>query len=217
MSEIINTFLLSNPFELVPMERKDFYIEQVAEYKKNGAPSKAIEVVNILIFNSHGELIVQKRSYDKTHNPGLLDKSIGGHIQYGDTPNYTVMIETIQELQTPSIVLNNNEDFDKTFVLLKKYLETIAVIKHFQTTLYSPIKIVDKEPVQISNKMHLYIGVYDGRIRPVDREAKGVLFYNLDELKKEMTENPQTFTDDIHLIMREYGTEIQKFVEDIKK
>ncbi len=217
MSEIINTFLISNPFELVPMERKEFYSEQVAEYKKNGTPSRAIEVVNIFIFNSHGELIIQKRSFDKAHNPGLLDKSIGGHIQNGDTPNYTVMVETIQELQTPSIVLDDNEDFNKTFLLLGKYLETISIIKHFKTYLYSPTKIVDGEPVKIANKIHIYLGVYDGRIRPVDREAKGVLFYSLSELRKEMDSSPQNFTDDLRLILEEYGSEIESFVEIIKK
>ncbi len=216
MSEIINTFLLDSPLEPVFMDRKDFYSEQVSEFKKNGSPTRAIEVVNILIFNSHGELIVQKRSFDKAHNAGLLDKSIGGHIQKGDTPNYTVMVETIQELQTPSIVLEDQEDFNKTFLLLGKYLETIAIVKHFKTALHSPVKVIDKELVEIANKMHIYFGVYDGRIRPVDREAKGVLFYSIDELKKEMSDNPQTFTGDMHLIMKEYGIEMQKFVDVIK-
>ena len=110
MNETVNTFLLKNPFESIPMDRKSFYEEQVSEYKKNGEPSRAIEVVNILLFNSQGELIVQKRSFDKNHNPGLLDKSIGGHLRYGDTPDYTVMVETIQELQTPSIVLKDKKD-----------------------------------------------------------------------------------------------------------
>ena len=70
------------------------------------------------MFNSYGEMIIQKRSFDKNHNPGLLDKSIGGHVQFGDTPDYTAMVETIQELQTPSIVLKNENDFVKTFHLL---------------------------------------------------------------------------------------------------
>ena len=113
MAETVNTFLLKNPFELIPMDRKDFYDEQVSEYKENGEPTRAIEVVSILLFNSHGEMIIQKRSFDKNHNPGLLDKSIGGHIQSGDTADYTVMVETIQELQTPSIVLKDKNDLNK--------------------------------------------------------------------------------------------------------
>lgn len=217
MAETIKTFLIENPFETLPMDRKDFYDEQIKAFKQYGKPTRAVEIINILIFNSHGELIIQKRSFDKTHNPGLLDKSIGGHIENGNTPDYTVMVETIQELQTPSIVLKNQEDFDKTYTLLGKYLETVSLICSFKTALHSPVKIINKENVQIANKMYLYIGVYDGRIRPVDREAKGVLFYSLKELEKEMSELPEAFTGDLHLIMKEYKDEIHEFVNKILK
>lgn len=217
MEDKINTFLLKNPFELVPMDRKAFYEEQVLLNKNGGKPDRAIEVVNIMMFNSYGEMIIQKRSFDKNHNPGLLDKSIGGHVQFGDTPDYTAMVETIQELQTPSIVLKNENDFIKTFHLLNKYLETISVIRYFTTTLYIPIKIINKEEVPIANKMHLYLGIYDGRIRPVDRESKGVLFYSLSELRNEMEKSPDTFTNDMHTIMKEYKEDIEKFVEMITK
>lgn len=217
MSEKINTFLIKNPYELIPMDRDDFYNEQVAEYKKNGEPSRAIEVVNIFIFNSHGELIIQKRSFDKKHNPGLLDKSIGGHMQYGDSVEYTVMVETIQELQTPSIVLKNLEDFKKAYKLLSVYLETVALVFPIQATLCSPVKIINGEEIKIANKVNLYVGVYDGRIRPVDREAKGVLFYSLDELKKEMEQTPNIFTDDLRLLMKENIKDFDEFVSLIKK
>lgn len=217
MSETVNTYLLDNPEVLIPMDRKEFYAEQVAEYKKSGKPTRAVEVVNVMVFNSHGEMIIQKRSFDKTHNPGLLDKSVGGHMQYGDTPDYTVMVETVQELQTPSIVLKDTIDFQKTHSLLNNYLETIAIVKNTQPKIYTPIKIINGEEVRIANKMHLYIGVYDGRIRPVDREAKGVLFYTLAELESEMNKNPDTFTDDLRCILVDFKDEIAEFTEMIKK
>lgn len=217
MKDIINTFLLKNPFELIPMDRKDFYDEQIKLFKEGKKPDRAIEIVNILIFNSYGEMIIQKRSFDKKHNAGLLDKSVGGHVQFGDTPDYTAMVETIQELQTPSIVLRDENDFIKTFHLLNKYLETISVIRHFTTILHSSTKVINGENIPIANKIHLYFGVYDGRIRPVDRESKGVLFYSLAELKNEIEKSPDTFTDDMHFIMKEFKHDIEKFVEMITK
>jgi isopentenyldiphosphate isomerase len=215
MSEISNTYKLDNPSVLVPMGRKDFYTEQVEAFKKSGEPTRSIEIVNILLFNSQGEMIVQKRSSDKNHNPGLLDKSIGGHIQNGDTADYTVIVETIQELQTPSILTKDQPEFEKTYRLLKNYLETIAVIKYLDSFLITPTKIINGEKIKIANQMHLYIGVYDGRIRPADKEAKGVLFYSLADLEKEMKETPDIFTDDIHLIMSKHGDEIKKFTQYI--
>lgn len=217
MSEIINTYLLSNPFELVPMDRDDFYREQIESFKNIGEPSRANEIINIFLFNSHGELLLQKRSYDKKHNPGLIDKSIGGHVVYGDTPDYSVMLETVQELQTPSVVLRTEEDFNKTYQILDKYLETVSLIKLSATKLIIPIKIINGEKIKIANKMNIYFGVYDGRIRPVDREAKGVLFYSLEELEQEMKQFPDLFTDDLHILLKDFNTEINEFVNKIKK
>lgn len=214
MAEIINTYLLSNPNVLVPMDRDDFYSEQIAEYKKNGKASRAVEVVNILIFNSRGELIIQKRSFAKKHNPGLLDKSIGGHIQNGDTADYTVMVETVQELQTPSIVLKADQEFEKTYTLLKEYTDTIAIAKSIDAPVFSePKKIIQGEKISIANKMFIYFALYDGKIRPADQEAKGVLFYTIDELEKEMTTHPDIFTDDLHFILKKYQSEIQNFLK----
>ncbi len=103
MSDLITTYNLDDRPDIVwPMDRKEFYRGQVEAFKKFGKPTKAIAVVSIFLFNEHGELLVQKRSNEKAHNPGLLDKSIGGHIQIGDSPQYTVMVETVQELQVPS-------------------------------------------------------------------------------------------------------------------
>lgn len=217
MSEIINTYMLSNPYEVLPINRTDFYKEQIAEYKKNGVPTRACEVINVFIFNSHGEVLIQKRSYNKNHNPGLLDKSIGGHVVFGDTADYTVMVETIQELQTPSIVLKNDIDFNKTFDLLGKYLETISVIRHGSTSLIVPKKIISGQEIVIANKVHIYFGVYDGRIRPVDREAKGILYYSFEELEDEMQKFPETFTDDLHFLVKEYRSDILSFIDKIKK
>lgn len=108
MSEILNTFLLDDPETPIPMDRDKFYAEQVNIFQKTGKPTRACEIVDVFIFNSHGQLFMQKRSYHKAHNPGILDKSIGGHVRHTDTPDYTVMVETVQELQTPSIVLKND-------------------------------------------------------------------------------------------------------------
>ena len=42
-------------------------------------------IVDIFIFNSKGELLLQKRSEKKDTNPGLWTFSAGGHVEYGET------------------------------------------------------------------------------------------------------------------------------------
>ncbi len=213
MAEIVKTYMLDNPDVLIPMDRGDFYDEQIKVFKETGKPSRAVDVVNIFIFNTEGELIIQKRSFDKRHNPGLLDKSIGGHITYGDNEEYVVMVETVQELQTPSIVLRNEDDFRKTYMLLNKYLETIAIVKHLDTKIFLFDKIINQEKIVIANRSHIYFGFYNGRIRPVDKEAKGVLFYGLDELRLEMQKVPEIFTPELRLCIDTYAGLMQDFIE----
>lgn len=194
------------------MDRTAFYEEQVRAFKETGRPTKAVDIVNVFIFNANRELLIQKRSFEKRHNPGLLDKSIGGHVRYGDTPDYTVMVETIQELQTPSIVLREQGDFEKTHALLKEYLETIAIIEHQHDDIRAIPKIIDGEIINIANNSHVYFGLYNGRIRPVDREAKGVIWYSLKELRREIETFPDTFSGDMHFYLENFGDQLESFV-----
>ena len=208
---------MNDPESLIPMKRDEFYAEQIKIFKETGHATRACDIIDIFIFNSHGDLLVQKRSRDKNHNAGMFDKTIGGHVTYGDTYNHTVMVETVQELQTPSIVLNNKNDFIKTLDVLSEYTETIAIIKRNDTEIHTLPKIIKGERINILNRVHLYFGVYDGRTRPVDREAQGVLYYNFDDLIAEMSDNPTMFTDDLHFLMKTYEKEMRAFIEYIKE
>lgn len=133
MSEIINTYPFDHQEQLIPMDRDDFYAEQIALAEIGKPVNKYVEVVNVFLFTEHGELIVQKRSREKKHNPNLLDKSMGGHIRCGDSPSLTAMFETVQELETPSIVLNSRIDFLKAHKTLRTYLATTAILEFITT------------------------------------------------------------------------------------
>jgi isopentenyldiphosphate isomerase len=213
MSEKIIAYDLNDLETPIVMDRKEFYVEQVDIFKKTGKPTKAIEIVNVLVFNREGDVIIQKRSSNKAHNPNLLDKSVGGHVQEGDNLTYTVMVELLQELQTPSIVTTTESEFLKTRTLLKEHLETIAVVKPVDTVLFSPKKIINGEAVVVANKMHLYFAVYGGRVRLADKEAKGILFYSPSELENELKSHPAQFTDDLKVIWEKYKKEIEAFIK----
>lgn len=217
MDEKINVYDLNTANKSIPYSRKKFYKNQIDLYLSKGKPTLAAEIVDIFLFNDHGELIIQKRSREKTHNPNLQDKSIGGHVKWGDTPDYTVMVETVQELKVPSIVLRNDTDFNKTHNLLIDYLDTVAIIKHVDTQIMKLPKIINNEKIVIANKVHLYFGVYQGRVKTEDREAKGVLSYTLSDLNQEINQMPEAFTDDLKIMIQEYKNQIQKFIKTIAK
>ena len=197
------------------MDRDGFYNEQLEIFKETGKPTRAVEVVQTLLFSPDGEILLQKRSRRKNHNPGMLDKTMGGHITFGDSSNYTVMAETLQELEVPSFVLPNEEDFKKTFKLLRDYTNTSAIVQFVDSKVYNSKKIMNKELVEIANKYYFYLGVYNGSIRPSDKEAAGVLFYNYDIFLEEMAEEPESFTHDLRFFINKYSTKIKQFLAEL--
>lgn len=55
-------------------------------------------VVHALIFNSKGELLIQKRADCKSHWPSLWDISVGGCVIKGETPAIAMQRELKEEL-----------------------------------------------------------------------------------------------------------------------
>lgn len=213
MAEIVPTYLLKDLDQVIPMDRDEFYDEQIEVYKRTGKPSRAVADIKALLFNSHKEAILQKRSHIKRHNPYLLDKTIGGHIRFGDTPNYTLQAETLEELSIPAIVLSSNEDFKKSYRLLKDYLDRSALVQFIDSRTANLKKRIEGEVIEIATKYNFYIGVYGGTIRPADREAAGVMFYSLSNLDQEMKNHPEQFTDELGFFLTKYSSKIEEFLK----
>ena len=55
-------------------------------------------VVHLHVFNSLGEVYLQKRPEWKDIQPGKWDTSVGGHIDYGETPEQALVREVREEL-----------------------------------------------------------------------------------------------------------------------
>jgi len=216
MSEIICTYNLDDRFRAHPMERDHFYNEQIAEFKKNGKPTRAVGIFDVLLLTEKGEVILQKRSHNKRHNPFLIDKTVGGHIEYGDTVFYTAMIECVQELKIPAVVLREDENFERTMKVLTHSLESAAILELIDNNIYDIDNFFGKERITIAKNIWMFLGIYGGAIKPIDREASGVLYYEFDVLKEEMKSVPQLFTPDLHFIMEKYGNKIKKMADSLK-
>ena len=55
-------------------------------------------VVHLHVFNSQGEIYLQKRPAWKDIQPGKWDTSVGGHLDYGETPEQALVREVREEL-----------------------------------------------------------------------------------------------------------------------
>ena len=61
----------------------------------------------------------------------------------------------------------------------------------------------------------MFFGIFNGATRPADKEASGILFYNLDDLNLEIKEKPEIFTNDLITLLSKYKKEIDEFVKKI--
>ena len=115
------------------MELVDLYDEnrvplgRVAERHAKKAPGEYRVVVHVCIFNSLGQLLIQRRSPEKTVWPELWDVSIGGGVDAGETSRQGAEREVLEELGydldliglRPAMTVNFEGGFDDFFVVTR--------------------------------------------------------------------------------------------------
>jgi len=96
-------------------------------------------VVHLHVFNSRGEVYLQKRPEWKDIQPGKWDTAVGGHIDYGETPEDALRREVREELGIT--------DFQPQFV--EKYIFESACERELvyvnRTTYDGPIRPSSEE------------------------------------------------------------------------
>lgn len=83
----------------------------------HGNPSMLHRVVHVLVFNSKGELLLQKRASHKDVAPGKWDTSVGGHIMPGEDIISSAKRETLEELG----ITPENLNFLYTYIHSNEY------------------------------------------------------------------------------------------------
>ena len=122
-------------------------------------------IIRIFLFNSKGELLIQKRSKN-VPSPEKWDQSVGGHVDEGESYLEAAVRELNEEMGIKGIPLQE---------ITKFYTENIngtKTMKRFST---------------------LYLGNYDGEINPNPEETSEVRWIALDELATWMKEKPEDF------------------------
>lgn len=182
--------------------REDFYTKSKREFSKFGKISCKVKTVRLILMNSKGMIYIQKRSGSKKENPGLYDKTVGGHVTFGYTQDIALVKECAEELGFPIAIVP-----EKDFVRVSKSVDLkvigvakeIDLLKNFKSTrAFGNSFFVQPFITKI------YLGYYDGSIQFSDGESAGIEIFSLKDLLKEIREKPERFTEDLKFMMKKY-------------
>ncbi|MBC8494741.1 NUDIX domain-containing protein [archaeon] len=201
MSEKLEIYDLNGTL-LGLQDRHEFYKEIEAEYEQTGKITKKVKSIRLLLMNSKGNLYIQLRSDEKERNPGLFDKTIGGHLKVGHTWDLTVVKECHEELGFPAVVLTDEEfrmAFDATDL---KIIGLVRKLEHMENFL--SVNDLRKERFEQPFITTFYLGYYDGSINFCDGESTGIQVYSLKKLQAAIKKNPAQFTEDLKFMIKRY-------------
>lgn len=121
------------------VDKNNNIIGQVSRDEAHGNPEIIHRVVHILVFNSSGELFLQKRGLFKDVQPGKWDTSVGGHIEAGESIMDGAKREMAEELGIENAPLRE----------LYQYLHSndyeSELVTSFDTIWDGPIKLQTDE------------------------------------------------------------------------
>ena len=90
---------MDNQQELFPIVDEEGRVVGSATRGKCHSGSKLLHpVVHLHVFNSQGDIYLQRRPDWKDIQPGKWDTAVGGHIDYGETPDEALRREVREEL-----------------------------------------------------------------------------------------------------------------------
>lgn len=193
-------------------ERDKFYKKIKDEFRKTKKISKQVKRVLLLLMNSKGKIVIQRRNLTKDENPGLFDKTIGGHVEEGDSYGITLIKECSEELGFPVSILSK-KDFLRA--LKKTDLRIIGLFREvdYESNFLSVRFSQDNKKFIQPYMQTVYMGYYDGPIQFIDGESSGIQLYTSKELEDEIKNNPQLFTEDLKLLFKKY----KKYLNPIDK
>ena len=211
--EKIKVFDLSGKF-LGIEDRKKFYTQAKAEFKKTGKVNKQVQTVKIILMNKGGGIYLAKRSRFKKQNSLLYDKTIGAHISEDESEEYTVLKECAEELGFPAAVLNETE-FNAA--LHETDLSMVGIFKKIKTqNKFMSHRIhQDGNAYVFPQIASIYIGVYDGTVKFKDGETSGIEIYYPDEILERIKSRPKRYTQEVRYLIEEFLKEIKKIIKKI--
>lgn len=146
---------------------------------ENGILHRAFSV---FLFNDKGEMLLQKRAADKYHSPNQWTNAVCSHPRMGET-----YMEAAKRR-------------------LKEELGIETPITYRFNFLY---KADVGQNLWEHELDHVFTGNFEGEFKLNEDEVSEVRYISIDELDKEMSANPENFTEWFKIILKEYKQHLE--------
>ncbi|MBU1163941.1 isopentenyl-diphosphate Delta-isomerase [Patescibacteria group bacterium] len=144
---------------------------------------------SIFIFNSLGQTLLQKRAVVKYHCGGLWTNTCCSHQRKGETLKQAVHRRLKEELGFDTKL---NESF--TFTYYAKFDNGLT-----------------------ENELdHVFLGQYNGEVHIDLNEIEEYKWISLDDLKDDISKNPETYTPWLKIIFSNYSKYLLAYTKDKK-
>ncbi|MFQ6009871.1 MAG: isopentenyl-diphosphate Delta-isomerase [Candidatus Aenigmatarchaeota archaeon] len=139
-------------------------MEKIEAHKNGGTLHRAFSV---FIFNSEGKMLLQRRALSKYHFSGLWTNTCCSHPRKGETTEEAAHRRLVEEC-----------GFD-------------TGLKEITSFIYQ----ADSDGELSEHEFdHVFIGNYEGEIKPNPEEIAEIKWVTIDELKEDVSNNPQNYT-----------------------
>ncbi|KFF01910.1 isopentenyl-diphosphate Delta-isomerase [Chryseobacterium luteum] len=140
----------------------------------NGVLHRAFSV---FLFNSKGEMLLQKRAPGKYHSPGKWTNAVCSHPRENET-----------YLQAAG----------------RRIKEELGIETELSEKFYFIYKADVGGGLWENELDHVFVGNYEADFDLNKEEVEEVRFISMEELDKEITKNPENFTEWFKIILEEY-------------
>ncbi|NQZ84712.1 MAG: NUDIX domain-containing protein [Nanoarchaeales archaeon] len=164
-----------------------------------------IKRIQLILLNSKGEIIVQLRNESRVQNPGMFDKSVGGHVVDEDSYEKTLYKECDEELGIIPIIFKGDNEYKTN--IQKNILKKVALVKEigYQINVKSLRVLKNNKIIKVFYIQKIYLGYYDGNFKFNDNEVSLIKKYSLKNLKDCIKKTPELYTYDLKQLIKKYS------------
>jgi len=132
---------------------------------------------SVFLFNDNGEMLLQKRASGKYHSPGQWTNAVCSHPRNGET-----YVEAAN----------------------RRLKEELGIATELSEKFHFIYKADVGGNLWEHELDHVFTGNFDGEFNLNKNEVSEVRYISMENLDKEITENPEHFTEWFKIILKEY-------------